>query len=310
MNNQETFQLDESHFKPLDKSRQDAEFIASPSMSFMQDAWRRLKKNPVAITSMIYVILIIVMAILVPMFSQYTDVQLDMEAKNIAPNSQYWFGTDDFGRDLFVRVWEGARISLFIAFSAAIIDLTIGIIIGGIAGYVGGRVDSIIMRIIEILVGIPYLIVVILLMIILGAGIGPMILAFVITGWVTMARLIRGQVMQLKNQEFVLAAKTLGASTRRIIFKHLIPNVLGIIIVQLTMNIPHIIFFEAYLSFIGIGLEPPLASWGVLINDGFRMIRVFSWNFWFPAIAISTTTLAFNLLGDGLRDALDPKLRS
>jgi len=307
MSNQ-PLELNERLFKPLSQ-KQDAELIARPSITFWQDVWRRLKQNPVAMTSLIYVILITIFAIVIPMFSQYADIGLDTQSKNIAPNVEHWFGTDDFGRDLFVRVWQGARISLFIAFTAAFIDLTLGILIGGLAGYMGGKIDNFIMRIIEILVGIPYLIIVILLMIILGAGIGPMILAFIITGWVTMARLVRGQILQLKNQEFVLAAKTLGASTGRIIRRHLLPNTLAIIIIHLTMNVPQIIFFEAFLSFIGIGLEPPIASWGVLINDGFRLIRSFSWNFWFPAIAISTTTLAFNLLGDGLRDALDPKLR-
>lgn len=305
----ETLQLTEQHFKPLKREEQNAELIARPSISFWQDAWRRLKKNPVAITSLVYLIVIILLALVAPELSKYGDITLDTANKNLPPSSEHWFGTDDFGRDLWVRVWEGARISLLIAFVAVAIDLTVGLLLGGLAGYFGGKIDMIIMRIIEILVGIPYLILVILLMIVLGQGIGPMILALIITGWVNMARLIRGQIMQLKNQEFILAAKTLGAPLNRIVFKHLVPNILPIIIVWLTMNIPQVIFAEAFLSFIGIGLEPPIASWGVLINEGFRLIRLFSWNFWFPALAISLTTLAFNLLGDGLRDAIDPKLR-
>ena len=304
-----TLQLTESDFKRISNERLDAEAIARPSITYWQDAWRRLKQNPIAMLSLFILIVIVISALFIPTFSPKADIQLDLPNKNLAPGAEYWFGTDDFGRDLFVRIWQGARISLLIAFVAAAADLTIGILLGGLAGYIGGRVDNIIMRFIEILMGIPNLILIILMMLVLGRGIMPMILAIVMTGWVGMARLIRGQVMQLKTQEFVLAARTLGAPMGRIVFRHLIPNVLGIIIVSLTMNIPSIIFTEAFLSFIGLGLEPPLASWGVLISDGFRLMRVFSWNFWFPSIAISITTLAFNLLGDGLRDALDPKLR-
>ena len=173
MSNQ-PLELNERRFKPLSQ-KQDAELIARPSITFWQAVWRRLKQNPVAMTSLMYVILITIFAIVVPMFSQYADIGLDTQSKNIAPNAERWFGTDDFGRDLFVRVWQGARISLFIAFTAAFIDLTLGILIGGLAGYIGGKIDNFIMRVIEILVGIPYLIFVILLMIILGAGIVPMI---------------------------------------------------------------------------------------------------------------------------------------
>lgn len=309
MKREQSLKLTANDFRPLENKYKDAEAIARPSITFWQDAWRRLKQNPVAMTSLYFLILIILFAIFAPILSHYKFDALTLTEANQPPSATHWLGTDDFGRDLWVRVWQGARISLFIAFVAAFLDLTIGVIIGGLAGYKGGRVDAFIMRVIEILVGIPYLVLVILIMIVIGAGIKTMILAMAITGWVGMARLIRGQVMQLKVQEFVLAAKTLGASTPRIIFKHLIPNTLGVIIVQITINIPAIIFTEAVLSFLGIGLEPPIASWGVLVNEGFRLIRVYSWNFWFPSAAISLTTLAFNLLGDGLRDALDPKLR-
>ncbi len=260
MNN--TLQFSEKDFQRIPKASLDAEAIARPSITYWQDAWRRLKQNPIAMTSLVFLLIIILSAIFIPMFSKYANVQLDLPHKNLAPDVRYWFGTDDFGRDLFVRIWQGARISLEIAFVGAAADLTVGILIGGLAGYIGGRFDNIVMRFIEVLMGIPNLILIILMMIVLGRGILPMILAIVMTGWVGMARLIRGQVMQLKTQEFILAARTLGAPISRIVFRHLIPNVLGVIIVSLTMNIPGIIFTEAFLSFIGLGLEPPLASWG------------------------------------------------
>ncbi|CCQ96907.1 dipeptide ABC transporter (permease) [[Clostridium] ultunense Esp] len=308
MNGQPQIELNENLFRPL-KGEMDAELISRPSITFWQDVWRRLRQNPVAMASLIFLLLVLLFAIFAPIFSPYKYDALTLNEVNLPPGGQHWFGTDEFGRDLWVRVWIGARISLFIAVVAGIIDLLVGVILGALAGYIGGKFDSFVMRVIEILAGIPWLVMVILFMLVLGTGIASMIAAMAVTGWVTMARLVRGQVMQLKNQEFILAAKTLGAPLSRIMSKHLLPNVLGIIIVRLTMNIPAIIFTEAILSFLGLGLQPPLASWGVLVNDGFQLIRSFSWNFWFPAIAISLTTLAFNLLGDGLRDAIDPRLR-
>lgn len=308
MNGLKQIELNEKLFRPL-KSEMDAELIARPSMTFWQDVWRRLRQNPVAMGSLFFLVVVLLFAIFAPLLSPYKYDALTLTQTNQPPGAAHWFGTDEFGRDIWVRVWMGARISLFIAVVAGVIDLLIGVILGALAGYIGGKFDSVVMRVIEILSGIPWLIMVVLFMLVLGTGIASMIAAMAVTGWVTMARLVRGQVMQLKNQEFIMAARTLGAPIGRIMNKHLLPNVLGIIIVRLTMNIPAIIFTEAILSFLGLGLQPPLASWGVLVNDGFKLIRSFSWNFWFPAIALSMTTLAFNLLGDGLRDAIDPRLR-
>ncbi|MBO8170618.1 MAG: ABC transporter permease [Bacillaceae bacterium] len=304
--------LSQDMFQPVtvaERKALDSERIVGESLSFWQDAWRRLKNNKAAMVSLFTVIAIVLLAIFAPMLSSYTYNEMNTTVRNQAPSMEHWLGTDHFGRDLWVRVWEGARISLFIAATAALADLLIGVVYGVIAGYVGGRVDNIMMRIIEILVGIPNLILIILLIMVMGAGIWTMILAMIITGWVNMARLVRGQVLQLKNQEFVLASRTLGAQSRRVMFKHLIPNALGIIIVHLTITIPNNIFLEAILTFIGIGLEPPIASWGVLVHEGFRMIKLYFWQFFFPSLAIAITTLAFNILGDGLRDAFDPKLR-
>ena len=218
-------------------------------------------------------------------------------------------GTDDLGRDLFVRAWKGARVSLLIGLVSAVINVTIGIIYGGIAGYKGGYVDIVMMRIVEIIYSIPALLWIILLMIIMGQGLTTIIVALSISGWGGMARLVRGQVLQLKQTEYVLAAQTLGASSWRIILKHLIPNAMGPIIINLTFQVPDAIFTEAFLSYIGLGVPAPLASWGTLANEGTKVLTIYPYQIVFPAILISVTMLAFNILGDGIRDSLDPKLR-
>lgn len=221
----------------------------------------------------------------------------------------YWFGTDTLGRDLFTRAWTGTQVSLLIAFVAAALDMIIGVAYGGISAYYGGRVDNIMQRIIEILIGIPNLVVVILMIMILDPGIISIIIALTITGWTGMARIVRGQVLKLKNQEFVLASRTLGSSHTRILTKHLIPNTLGMIIINTMFTIPSAIFFEAFLSFIGLGLQSPDASLGTLINDGFKSLQTNPHIMIFPAIIISIIMIGFNILADGLRDALDPKMR-
>ena len=229
--------------------------------------------------------------------------------KNQAPSAEHWFGTDDLGRDVFTRTWEGARISIFIGLAAALIDLTIGVFWGGIAGYKGGRIDEYMMRVADVLAGIPYLLLVILLNGCTRSNVSTMILAMTITGWVNMARIVRGQVLSLKSQEYVLASRTLGAGTSRIMGKHLIPNAMGPILVTMTLTIPSAIFTESFLSFLGLGLTPPIASWGTMASDGLPALRYFPWRLFFPATFICLTIFAFNVIGDGLRDALDPRLR-
>ena len=318
---------------PLDPEKN--EEITTPSVSFWQEAFHRLFKNKGAVISLVLLVALIVLALIGPLMNEHTyrsqnlvhsnlpakvpglewlgfngeDVKgVDVyETRGIEEN--YWFGTDEFGRDLWTRVWKGTQISLFIALVAAALDLVIGVVYGGISSFYGGRVDNVMQRIIEVLMGIPNLIIIILFILILEPGITSIILAMVITGWVGMARVVRGQILQLKGQEFVLASQTLGASNLRLISRHLLPNVMGPIIVTIMFTIPTAIFFEAFLSFIGLGLQAPQASLGVLIEDGYKSMRYFAYKLVFPALVISTIMICFNLLADGLRDALDPKMR-
>jgi oligopeptide transport system permease protein len=302
-------QLTKEHFQPISMNLRQAEEIKRPSLSFWADVWRRLKNNKVAMASLIFIIILVLCAIFIPMVTENDYRTTDLAGKNKKPSAEHWFGTDDLGRDVFVRVWYGARISLEVGFAAAFIDLIVGVIWGGIAGFYGGKVDEILMRIADILFAIPYLLVVILLMVVLPQGVGTIILALTITGWIGMARIVRGQVMQLKAQEFVLAARSLGADNNRLIFKHLIPNALGPIIVTLSLTVPTAIFTESFLSFIGLGVSAPIASWGTMSAEGLSAMKYYPWRLMFPAIFISITMLAFNLFGDGLRDAVDPRLR-
>lgn len=302
-------ELNKERFAFVPKGEDESEKFATPSISYWQDAWRRLKQNKVAIACIIFLVLLIACAIIMPMISRHNHSSVNISIMNQSPNSEHIFGTDDLGRDLWCRMWVGARISLLVAFIAALVQSTVGVIIGGISGFFGGKLDQILMRATDIIDSIPMLIYVTLIMMVLGSGIGPIIIAFALTGWIRMARLVRGQALQIKNLEYVTAARGLGASNARIIARHIVPNMLGVIIVTLTMNIPGAIFTEAYLSYIGVGLQPPLTSWGQLANAGASMMRSYPYQLIIPAIFISLTMLALQLLGDGLRDALDPKLR-
>lgn len=290
------------------------EGITRPSISYWKDAMMRLKKSKVAIACIVILVVITALAAIVPIFSQFTVSEQHLTHTNSgffheAEGHMHLFGTDDLGRDIFVRVWYGARISLMIAFSAVFVNFIIGVIYGGVSGYMGGQIDNLMMRFVEILNGIPYLIIVILLMTVMKPGIGTIIVAYTTVGWIGMARLVRGQVMGLKKQEFVVAAMAMGASSFRIIARHLLPNILSVVIINITLSIPSAIFTEAFLSFIGLGVPIPHASWGTLANDGVRIFQSYPSQLALPAFFISITMLSFNLLGDKLRDAFDPKLR-
>ena len=296
-------------FKPVDKDIESAEAIVRPSVTYWQDAWRRLKQNRLAMVGLWVIVAITLIAIFGPMLSPYSYSDQSLFDQNMYITREHWLGTDDLGRDLLTRIMYGARISLTVGFVASFINLTVGVVYGGISGYYGGQVDNIMMRIVEILSGIPLLLYVILLMVVLKPGLQNILIALGLVYWLGMARIVRGQILSLKEQDYVLAARTIGANNWRIIWKHLIPNAMGPIIVTATLNIPQAIFTEAFLSFIGLGVNAPMASWGVLANDALPSFRTYPWQLFFPAIAISITMLAFNFLGDGLRDALDPKQR-
>ncbi|QNM05688.1 ABC transporter permease [Qiania dongpingensis] len=296
-------------FEFIEHSDAEAEELYGPSVTYWKDAWRRLKKNKVAMFGVVILILLAIMAIFGPMMGKYNHADVDLINTNKWPSGEHWFGTDDVGRDIWARVWMGARVSLFIALVAAVVQSTIGVIIGGISGYFGGKLDTFIMRATDVIDSIPFLVYVIVITMLFGTGMLPIIMAFALTGWIKMARLVRGQALQLKTQDYVVAATGLGASKWRIIIRHMVPNMLGVIIVTLTMNIPNAIFTEAYLSYIGIGLQPPLTSWGQLADAGSKVMKAFPYQLIIPAIFISVTMLSLQLLGDGLRDALDPKLR-
>ncbi|RBP07879.1 ABC transporter permease [Rossellomorea aquimaris] len=297
-------------FTPKKRNKDDAEAVVRPSLSYWQDAWKRLVKNKLAMLGFVFLIGLIVMAVIGPIISPHDVTKQALSNQNLPPSGDHWFGTDDMGRDVFTRTWYGARISLFVGFMAALIDFVIGIVYGGVAGYKGGKTDNVMMRIVEILYGLPYLLVVILLMVVMGPGLLTIIVALTVTGWIGMARIVRGQVLQIKNYEFILASKTFGTKTARIIRKNLLPNTMGPIIVQMTLTVPSAIFAEAFLSFLGLGIQAPFASWGVMANDGLSTILSgYWWRLFFPALFISLTMFSFNVLGDGLQDALDPKLR-
>lgn len=298
-----------SQFTTVGKNSEKMESITRPNLTYWKDAWRRIKKNKVAFSGLIILIIYVVLAIFGPIISQYGYNDIDSSRMNQFISSSHWFGTDELGRDLWTRVWRGARVSLAIGFISTILNTVIGGLVGGISGYYGGTLDSVLMRIIDILYGIPYLIVAILVMVVLGTGITSLIVAMVIVGWIGTARFVRGEVLRLKEQDFIAAAKVLGVNNFTIIVKHIIPNVMGLIITNLTMAVPKAIFNEAFLSYIGLGIAPPECSWGILAKAGVKMLRIYPYQLFIPSFFICTTMLALNLLGDGLRDALDPRLR-
>lgn len=297
-------------FQRLGADEQESEMISRPSISYWQDAWRRLKQNKVALISLFFLIFIVLMCIFAPLLYPHPFDEQNIEFTNQTPTAQHIFGLDDLGRDIFARVWVGGRVSLTIGFVGAVLSLLVGVTYGGISGYFGGKIDNVMMRIVEVLVGIPYMIVVIVLSVALGKGMASLIIALCFTSWTGLARLVRGQVLSLRESEYILAAKALGTPPWKIITNHLLPNTLSVIIVNTTFSVPSFIFAEAFLGFVGMGIQPPDTSWGAMAALGQQQISYYPHELLFPALAISLTMLAFNLLGDGLRDAFDPKLRT
>lgn len=296
-------------FRPITDTEADYSTFFRPSTGYWQDAWRRLKQNKAAMLGLWMILLISLLAVFGPMMTPHSYSDQNLELANQPPDARYWFGSDHLGRDLFTRVLYGARISLAIGIVASLINLTIGVIYGGIAGYFGGRIDNIMMRIVDVLYGIPLLLYVILLMVVLKPGLTNIFIALGMVYWLRMAQIVRGQILSLREQEYIVAAKLIGASPWRIILRHLVPNSMGPIIVTMTLAIPEAIFTEAFLSFIGLGVSAPMASWGVLASEGLASLHSYPYQLLYPALAISITMLSFNFLGDGLRDALDPRMR-
>lgn len=294
-------------FEKLDESSKNAEKIAYESKTYFKDAWGRFKQNKLAMAGLIFLIFMIVMCILVPVFSSYSYDGQDLNAINEMSSLAHPMGTDYLGRDLFVRVMMGGRISLTVGFAAAAISMCVGITYGGISGYFGGKVDMVMMRIVDAMYSIPDMLYIILITVVLEPSMGSILLGICISSWMGMARQVRTQVMTLKEQEFSLAAFVLGASKKRILFKHLIVNSMGPIIVSVTLLVPSAIFNEAFLGFLGIGVPAPNASWGTLANDAKRFMTTQPMQVIWPTLAICLTMLALNFIGDGLGDALDPK---
>lgn len=270
-----------------------------------EDAWRRLKKNRLAVFGGATLLVLAVACLVGPLLMSvsYHDQNLDLGAT--PPSAEHWLGTDSLGRDLLVRMLHGGRISLGVGLSATLVALTIGVLYGAAAGYHGGKVDAVLMRLVDILYALPFTIFVILLMVIFGRNIILLFVAIGAVEWLTMARIVRGQVMALKKMEFIEAARALGYGHRRIVLRHLLPNILGPIIVYTTLTIPAVMLLEAFLSFLGLGVQPPMSSWGTLIKDGAEKMEEYWWLLVFPGTVFSLTLFSLNFLGDGLRDALD-----
>ena len=292
-------------------STDEQERLASRPVTYAQDAWNRFKKNKVAVAAAILLILLVLSVILGPLVSGYPIAErANARARNLAPSAEHWFGTDSMGRDLFTRTCVGGRASIAIGLAGAAIVIVLGSLYGGLAALLGGRADDLMMRVVDILSSVPNLLVIILISVVIDSkSIATMIFAMTITGWCPTARSVRSQMLQISRSEYVMAARLMDNSPVKTVLRHLIPNTMSVIIVDTTFRIPGFIFNEAFLSYVGLGVQPPQTSWGSLAAAAQGMFQFYPWQLLFPAGAIALTMLAFTLLGDGLRDALDPRLR-
>ena len=278
--------------------------------SLWSDAWRRLLANKAAVAGGLILSVLIILAIFAPWIAPHSYAYQNLELGAQAPSGEFLLGTDTLGRDLFSRILFGARVSLLVGFVATGVALVIGVSWGIVAGYFGGRIDSVMMRIVDVLYGLPFIIFIILLMVIFGRNIWLLFGAIGAVEWLTMARIVRGQVLTIKNQEYVLAAQAMGVSNIQMFRKHIFPNILGPIAVYATLTIPQVMLLEAFLSFLGLGIQPPMSSWGTLIRYGVESMEEYSWLLIYPGLTFTITLFALNFFGDGLRDALDPKISS
>ncbi|MDO5323269.1 MAG: ABC transporter permease [Clostridia bacterium] len=297
----------EEYFDPLPQEDRDAQFIAIQSKSFARNVWESFSRNRLALVGLILLALLVCAAIFGPMLSPYPYDGMDAMSRNQSSSAAHWFGTDQMGRDVFTRVLYGARVSLLVGFASTALNLVIGVLYGSIAGYVGGRVDMVMMRIVDVIYAVPAMIYMILLMLIFGSNIYSVMLGICVNGWINMARIVRGQVMSLKEQEFSVAAFVIGASRKRILFRHLLLNSLGPIIVTVTLMIPQAIFTEAFLSFIGIGISAPMASLGTLAQDAKMLMNVYPMQMVWPVLVICIVIFSLNFIGEGLETALNPR---
>ena len=279
--------------------------VVEQGNSLWFDAWLRLRKNKLAVFGMGALALISLACLVGPLLSHYGYEEQNLDLGASPPSGAHWLGTDTLGRDLLVRLLFGGRISLAVGLAATFVALTIGVVYGAVAGFFGGKLDALMMRTVDIMYSMPFPIFVILLMVLFGRNIILLFVAIGAVEWLTMARIVRGQVMSIKKMEFIEAARSLGLGRRRIIFRHILPNMLGPIIVYTTLTIPGVMMLEAFLSFLGLGVQPPMSSWGVLIKDGAEKMEEFPWLLIFPGTVFSLTLFSLNFLGDGLRDALD-----
>ena len=275
--------------------------------SLFRDALIRLTTNKLSLFSLIYISLLVVVAIITPFIAPYDYAYQDLALGASAPSSDHLLGTDTLGRDLLTRMMYGSRISLMVGFLATSVALVIGVIWGTVAGFSGGKTDAVMMRIVDTLYGIPFIILIILLMVIFGRNLILLFLAIGAVEWLTMARIVRSQVLNLSKQEFILSAEAMGVSKLSIVFRHLIPNAMGPVIVYATLTVPQIMLLESFLSFLGLGVQPPLSSWGLLIRDGAVSMEEYWWLLIFPSLAFSLTLFSLNFIGAGLRDAIDPR---
>ena len=281
--------------------------MVSQNSSLFKDAFLRLTTNKLSLFSLIYIISLVVIALVTPFIAPYDYAYQDLAIGASPPSADHLLGTDTLGRDLLTRMMYGSRISLMVGFLATSVALVIGVIWGTIAGFAGGKVDAIMMRIVDTLYGIPFIILIILLMVIFGRNLILLFLAIGAVEWLTMARIVRSQVLNLSKQEFILSAEAMGVTKSSIVFRHLIPNAMGPVIVYATLTVPQIMLLESFLSFLGLGVQPPLSSWGLLIRDGAVSMEEYWWLLIFPSLAFSLTLFSLNFIGDGLRDAIDPR---
>ena len=302
-------EIPDEEFELLEEGEKDSEFVVVEGKTYFQDAWSRFKKNRRAMVSLVFLAMMVLLAIFVPILSPYTYDEMDFAQISALPSAAHWLGTDKFGRDILVRIMCGARISLSVGVAAAMLNMIIGVTYGAVCGYLGGKTDLFLMRLVDIIYSVPTLLYVILIMMVFGSNIFSMLIAIGISSWVGMARLVRGQILSLKEQEYAQAAFVIGASKWRIIFKHLIVNSLGPIIVDMTLMVPNAIFTEAFLAFVGVGISIPQASWGTMANEARALMQTQPLQMLWPVLAICLTMLSLNFIGDGLREAIDPKKR-